>query len=185
MLIITLKGVVATPIVFLGYPFQFGHIREAVEKAAHGIAQVQVASDSLRGQILLHKIEGLMAEANLCIFDLTTHNPNVAAEFGIAHGRGYPWVLLYCTDESLNPRPERENSVFSDVKGWDSLLYRDAAHLEAELRSKLPELLSHLAKARADGNVRASVSAEHLKPSRPLSKDDPRLYLIMSTILPV
>lgn len=128
--------------IFLGYAFSLDYVRPAVEAAAAGHAEVVVASDVLRGKPLLHKIEDLMREADLCIFDLTLHNANVAAEFGIAHGKNYKYAILYCTDERLNPKPEHESSVFSDVKGWDSLLYADAAHLEAQLRHFLPELLS-------------------------------------------
>ena len=128
--------------IFLGFPFKLDGVRPAVERAAEGIARVLVASDYLRGKPLLHKIEEMMAAADLCIFDLTLHNPNVAAEFGIAHGRGHKYAILYCTDESFNPKPDHESSVFSDVKGWDSVQYSGLADLESQLRKYLPELLS-------------------------------------------
>ena len=127
--------------IFLGYPFALDYVRGCVERAAKGLARVSVASDLLRGQPLLHKIEAMMSEADLCLFDLTLHNPNVAAEFGIAHGRGYKYAILYCADEVLNPTPGRESSLFTDVKGWDSLLYTEPSELEAKLRHYLPELL--------------------------------------------
>mgnify|MGYP001298870518 CR=1 FL=1 len=128
--------------IFVGYPFALGYVPQVVERAANGHAIVVVASDVLRGKPLLHKIEDLMKEADLCLFDLTLHNANVATEFGLAHGRNYKYAILYCTDEHLNPEPERESSVYSDVKGWDSLLYTDEADLEIQLRRFLPELLS-------------------------------------------
>jgi hypothetical protein len=128
--------------IFLGFPFAIPEIRKAVERAADGIAKVIVASDVLRGKPLLHKIDEMMREADLSLFDLTLHNPNVAVELGIAFGRSYKLAILYCTDEQLNPRPETESSVFSDLKGWDSVLYHDLAELEAKLRPYLLELLS-------------------------------------------
>jgi hypothetical protein len=135
---------------------------------------------------LLEKIEQMMSEADLCIFDLTTHNPNVAAEFGIARGRGYAWAILYCTDETLNPKPKRESSVFSDVKGWDSILYQDESGLEAELRRLLPEYLANVVKCRASGNVGATV---HHSPPAPVPgttrRDAARLYLNVKTHSPV
>lgn len=129
------------PIIFLGYPFALNDLLVAVKRASKGLARVVVASDKLRGKPLLEKIEEMMSEADLCLFDLTTHNPNVAVEFGIARGVGYDVALLYCTDEKLNPKPEQESSVFSDLKGWDSILYRDKAELRTNLRRVLPDLL--------------------------------------------
>jgi hypothetical protein len=129
------------PSIFLGFPFTLEYVRPAVEAAAEGVARVVVASDVLRGKPLLHKIQDLMREADLCLFDLTLHNPNVAAEFGIAHGTNYKYAILYCTDERLNPKPGKESSVFSDVKGWDSVQYADAANLMSQLKRYLPELL--------------------------------------------
>lgn len=128
-------------ILFLGYPFALDYVRPAVEAAAGPSVDVIVASDVLRGKPLLHKIEDLMREADLCLFDLTLHNANVACEFGIAHGRGYKYAILYCTDEASNPKPGTDSSVFSDVKGWDSVIYADPLDLETQLRRYLPELL--------------------------------------------
>jgi len=149
------------PTIFLGYPFALTYVRPAVERAAEGLARIVVASDILRGLPLLEKIEQMMSQAQLCLFDLTTHNPNVAAEFGIAQGRSYAWAILYCTDETLNPKPERKSSVFSDVKGWDSILYGN----ETELRRLLPEYIANLAQVRTSGNIGATA---HHSPRHPL-----------------
>ncbi len=173
------------PTIFLGYPFALTYVRPAVERAAEGIARVVVASDILRGMPLLEKIEQMMSQARLCLFDLTTHNPNVATEFGIARGRGYAWAILYCTDETLNPKPGRESSVFSDVKGWDSILYGNEIELETELRRLLPEYLANLAQVRTGGNIGAT--AHHSPPApvaRAQRRDTPRLYLNVKTNLP-
>jgi hypothetical protein len=172
------------PVIFLGYPFALGYVRGAVERAADGLAHVAVASDILRGMPLLEKIERMMAEATLCIFDLTTHNPNVAAEFGIARGRGYSWAILYCTNETLNPKPGRDSSVFSDVKGWDSVLYDDEAGLERELRRLLPEYLAHVAQRRGGNVGAATYHPASITPDRAARRDAPRLYLNVKTNSP-
>jgi len=173
------------PTIFLGYPFALDHVRPAVERAAQGLARVVVASDILRGMPLLEKIEQMMSEANLCLFDLTTHNPNVAAEFGIARGRRYAWAILYCTDETLNPKPGRESSVFSDVKGWDSILYGNENELETELRRLLPEYLANLAQVRTGGNIGAT--AHHSPPAPVATKkaSQPLLRCLIKRFQPV
>lgn len=144
-------------------------MHQAVKRAADGIADVIVASDVLRGQPLLHKIEDMMSAADLCLFDLTLHNPNVAAEFGIAHGNGYKYAILYCTDEKLNPTPGRESSLFSDVKGWDSVLYSNPEELERKLRRYLPELLAAEAPASPSPlSIPRQAQAEHAFEVRPM-----------------
>ena len=128
--------------IFLGYPFRLKDIRSAVERGVGDLGKVVVASDTLRALPLLMKIERLIDDADLCLFDLTQHNANVAVELGIALRAGKKLAILYCLDEKLNPKPGMESSVFSDLKGWDSILYHDAAELESELRRLLPEYLS-------------------------------------------
>lgn len=128
--------------IFLGYPFALPNIRTAVEKAALGLARVLTASDELRGLPLLHKIEEMMAEADLCLFDLTLHNPNVATELGIAQGKRYNYGVLYSVGGTPEPAPGTESSLFSDLVGWDTLRYKDHNDLERQLRGYLPKLLS-------------------------------------------
>jgi hypothetical protein len=170
------------PVIFLGYPFALGYVRPTVEAAADGIAEVRVASDRLRGMPLLHKIEEMLEEADLCIFDLTTHNPNVALEFGLAHGKKYKYAVLYCTDERYNPQPEHESSVFSDIKGWDSIQYRDSVHLRSELGRLLPEYLQALKRPSQLLNVGSVPSLN--PPKFPNTSVRPRLYLDLRTIQP-
>lgn len=134
---------------------------------------------------LLEKIEHMMSEADLCVFDLTTHNPNVAAEFGIARGRGYAWAIIYCTNENLNPKPGRDSSVFSDVKGWDSILYDNEQDLESKLRRLLPEYVATVTQRRTQGNV--GITSHHYEPNPPpraVRRDVPRLYLKVITNTP-
>ena len=97
--------------VFLGYPFALTYVRPAVDRAADGQAQIIVASDVLRGQPLLHKIESMMQDADLCLFDLTLHNPNVAAvrqcRGRIRHGDRALLEARLAAREVLVSRPDR------------------------------------------------------------------------------
>ncbi|MDP9024274.1 MAG: hypothetical protein M3N13_02715 [Candidatus Eremiobacteraeota bacterium] len=154
---------------FLGYPFTLPDVRSTVEAAADGLAEVTVASDRLRGMPLLHKIEEMMAEADACLFDLTLHNPNVALELGIAHGRGYHYAVLYCTDQRLNPSPGRESSLFSDLQGWDSIRYSDLADLRKKLAFYLPEFIQNQSRRNASLPSGALTDAMLLKKSGTIS----------------
>ncbi len=87
------------PVVFLGYAFKWPVIRDAVTAAADGIATVTCADDTLTGMHLLEKIQEMMLQADLCLFDLTSHNVNVATEYGIARGLLLDPLILYNESE--------------------------------------------------------------------------------------
>jgi hypothetical protein len=127
--------------IFLGYPFAIPEIRPAVEAGCKGIANVLVASDRLRGKHLLAKIDEMIREADLSLFDLTLHNPNVAVEFGVAYTLGVKWALLYSTNPAHGAAPGNESRIFSDLQGMDSIPYPDFGTLTNELRRLLPEYL--------------------------------------------
>jgi len=128
--------------IFLGYPFAIPGIRLAVEAGCEGIARVLVAADRLRGKHLLVKIDEMIAEADLSLFDLTLHNPNVAVEFGLAYVRDAKWAILYSTDAKYKVAESSESRIFSDLEGMDSIRYPDFGTLTSELRRLLPEYLS-------------------------------------------
>jgi hypothetical protein len=150
------------PAAFLGYPFDLKWIRESVERAAQGVVKIVVASDVVRGKPLLIKIKDMMEESDLCLFDLTSHNPNVAVELGVAQGLGLEYLVSYCTDPIHNPRPDRASPIFADMEGWDAIRYSDAAGLERELRARLPEIAAHAANAKL---IRLSANASLPRPS--------------------
>ena len=129
-------------LIFLGYPFGISEIKSAVERAALGLAEVQVAADRLESIHLLDKIERMMAESHLCLFDATTHNVNVAIEYGIARGRRLNHRLLYCTDVAYVPKNHAPD-VFTDLKGIDSIRYSAFNELDPMLRAHLPKLLAN------------------------------------------
>ena len=71
----------------------------------------------------------MIEEATFSIFDITTWNPNVALELGIAVGLGEDYYILFNPEHD----PEQTN-VPSDLGGIDRLQYEDFASLKAELR---------------------------------------------------
>lgn len=132
-------------VVFLAYPFAITEIRAAVESAASGLARVKCADSDLTDLQLLEKIKGQMLDANVCLFDMTTHNVNVAVEYGFAKGLGLAPIILYSTADSF--RPPKEHDIFSDLRGVDSLRYSDFDALSKELRARLPQTLTSARKA--------------------------------------
>jgi hypothetical protein len=128
--------------VFLGYPFGVRQIRQAVEAAIADKAALECADDKLTDLHLLEKISQQMEVADLCLFDLTTHNVNVATEYGLARGMGLSPRILYCEDETYRVDVKLPD-VFSDLRGMDSLRYKTFAELEQSLRAYLPSLLAN------------------------------------------
>jgi hypothetical protein len=130
-----------TNTIFLAYAFRYPEVRAAVENAAHGLAIVKCADSQLTGQHLLDKIEVMMTEATVNLFDLTGYNVNVAVEYGLARGMKLSPYLLYNEDEAYRPSADIPD-VFADVRGLDGIRYRDFDRLSSRLRKYLPDLIA-------------------------------------------
>ncbi len=127
--------------VFLGYAFQIDQVRQSVEAACEGLADLACADNELTDLHLLDKIQRMMEQSDVCLFDLTSHNVNVAVEYGLARGLALRPIILY--NESPDYRPkEAHPDVFSDLRGMDSIRYRSFDELRSVLRSNLPHLLN-------------------------------------------
>jgi len=87
----------------------------SVEHAAHGLADVRIATSEWEAVHLLDKIDVQMREANLVLFDVSTWNINVAVEYGIARKASYNHRLLFCTDARYEAFRRGKTSVFSDI----------------------------------------------------------------------
>lgn len=127
--------------IFLGYPFRIPDIRTAVASAAKEYAELICADNALTDLHLLDKIRNMMLESDLCLFDLTTHSVNVAVEYGFARGLRVAPLILYCEDERYQTEAKTPD-IFSDLRGIDSLRYKQFEELEASLRARLPSLLA-------------------------------------------
>jgi hypothetical protein len=97
------------PVVFLGYAFKWPQIRDAVTAAANGIATVICADDTLTSMHRLEKIQEMMLQADLCLFDLTGQNVNVATEYGIA--RGLRWIRSFSTTIQRSSSPPNTSTM--------------------------------------------------------------------------
>ncbi len=139
--------------IFLAYAFRLHVIREAVKAAASGLATVVCADDILTDLHLLDKIKEMMSAADLCIFDLTSHNVNVAVEYGLARGLSLSTVLLYNEDEQYRPQGHVPD-IFSDLRGLDSVRYKTFDELSEKLRTKLPEALAQPRRRRVNADQR-------------------------------
>jgi hypothetical protein len=151
--------------VFLGYPFAIPEIRTAVEAGCSGIANVIVASDRLRGKHLLVKIDEMIREADLSLFDFTLHNPNVAVEFGIAYTLRRKWAILYSMHPEHQVDSLNASRIFSDLQGMDSICYPDFDTLAGELKRLLPEYLeaAHVGLNPAASTVGLDIAGNHVE----------------------
>lgn len=125
---------------FLAYPFSDVQIHAAVVRSCAGLAEVRTADKELTHLHLLDKIERMMEDADVCLFDLTGYNVNVAVEFGLARGRGLAPLILFnplASEQANSKTPD----IFSDLRGIDSLRYSSYDELERELRLRLPGIL--------------------------------------------
>jgi len=121
-------------------------------------AEVVTAASVLSDKHILQKIDEQMEQADLCIFDLTSHNANVALELGVAHKAPYPYLILYCTDPALNPKAE----IFADMAGWDSIRYGTPEELERIVRDRVvPHLMTLRRRVRVGrADVRPNLTVE-------------------------
>jgi len=118
--------------VFVGYPYSFpkDDYRGAfAEVGAEYEMTFIFADEEITNQHILEKISGMMARAAFSLFDVTTWNPNVALELGIAYGRGLDYYILFDPTQG-------DKDVLSDVKGIDRIEYRSLTELKTHL-SKL------------------------------------------------
>jgi hypothetical protein len=118
----------ANPQVFVAYPY-------AIPKAATDYRAVfrrigkkygvnfTYADAKITNKQILEKIE----EAEFAIFDVTTWNPNVALELGVAMGAEQDYYIVF------NPTNVNQGDVPSDLGGIGRLQYRSYAELEEEV----------------------------------------------------
>lgn len=117
--------------VFVAYPYSLEGYRDAIASAGNAVVELVYADETITNKHILEKITDLMKACDLCIFDLTGWNANVALELGVAIGLNLNYRVL------LNAKSQTD--VFSDMRGWDQLRYSDLN----ELQTKLDTLFRH------------------------------------------
>ena len=95
------------------------------------------ADEQITSQHILDKIAGYIRDCNFSLFDVTSWNPNVSLELGIAVGLGKKYFILF--NATID-----NNDVPSDIRGFDRVQYSSNTELEAKLNLLLKqELLNH------------------------------------------
>src|SRR5205823_5303380 len=106
--------------IFVAYPYE---LPEADYRRAFAAVEqrfgvtFEFADQMLTDTTVLVKIQAMMRQAFMSLFDLTGWNPNVALELGIAIGAQYPRRLLFDRTHYRNPRDD----VMADMQGWDRI----------------------------------------------------------------
>lgn len=100
--------------IFIGAPYggSFKSLQGALDDVPCRFA---VAKDYLENKQLLDICRNLIRWADFCLFDVSTWNPNVTLELGLADGLGVPYYIL------CNSRNQK--GVPSDIKGISRLTY--------------------------------------------------------------
>jgi hypothetical protein len=117
------------PNIFVAYPYSFSKrdYRAAFRRVAqqYGV-KFLYADERITNKQILDKIVGMIGESEFSIFDVTTWNPNVALELGVAIGSQQDYYILF------NPSNGQEHPP-SDLGGIDRLQYADYAELTEEV----------------------------------------------------
>ncbi len=122
-------------VVFVAYPYEKSKAdyRAAFSEVGEEFDVTFVYADErITNKQILDKIKNMIEEAAFSIFDITTWNPNVSLELGIAVGLGEDYYILF--DPTVD-----QTDVPSDIGGIDRLQYKDYATLKSELRRLLEQ----------------------------------------------
>ena len=129
------------PTCFVMQPFDKGKFdkryRDAFEPALAeaGFEAYRVDEDP-RTDVLIDAIEKGIREAQICLAEITTDNPNVWYELGFAYALGKP-VILTCCDE------ERDGALPFDIRHRSVIQYRsESASDFAELHRQIVQRAS-------------------------------------------
>jgi hypothetical protein len=122
------------PEVFVAYPYSFpaDDYREVFSaiSADFGVEFI-FADEQITNKHILDKIVGMIERAAFSLFDITTWNPNVALELGVAVGAKLDYYILFDPTKG-------EEGVPSDLGGIDRIQYASYK----ELREGLARLMT-------------------------------------------
>jgi len=112
--------------IFVAYPYKIEGYREALASTlTSDDVELVYADEHLADKHVLHKIEDMLGECDLALFDVTGGNPNVTLELGIAIAASHPYVVAVNNDAL--------GSLGADIHGWDQLRYRTVEELGTRL----------------------------------------------------
>jgi predicted nucleotide-binding protein len=84
------------------------------------------ADEEITNDYILEKIERMILEADFSLFDVTTWNPNVALELGLAYGLKRQIYILF------NPTMD-SSEVPSDIRGKERIQYNSYSELKTKM----------------------------------------------------
>jgi hypothetical protein len=147
------------PEVFVAYQYRFlkADYRRPFREIgkAYGV-KFTYADERITNKQILEKIEAMIDDAELSLFDVTTWNANVALELGISMGKQLDYYILF------NPNNDH-GDVPADLGGIDRLQYTDYAELEAEVSRLMRQQFGAPVKERdAKARERGAQVTEHL-----------------------
>jgi hypothetical protein len=127
------------PNVFVGYPysgpFNFPAFKTALDRIPF---RWYYADTGLATRHLLGILTSYISAVDFCIFDISTWNPNVALEIGLAEGLGVDYYIL------LNQKLKK--NVPADIQGLQRIEYVSVKSLDAD--GLIPQIVKYLVRER-------------------------------------
>ncbi|MCL4709262.1 hypothetical protein KJ068_29240 [bacterium] len=124
------------PNVFVGCPyggkFKFANFKSTLEKIPF---KFFYADTRLSSKHLLEILRKYISTADFCIFDISTWNPNVALEIGLAEGLGVEYYILL--------HRKLSKGVPSDIQGIQRIEYSTYDDFD-ERNGLLPQFIKYL-----------------------------------------
>jgi hypothetical protein len=114
--------------IFVAYPWDLYSSRAAYKKAftkleSPLLIKFLFAEERITSGHVLEKILEMIEETAFGIYDVSSWNPNVTLEYGLARGAG---AVAYI---AFNPDKTKLSDVPADVRGYDRLQYTDLEEL--------------------------------------------------------
>jgi len=135
---------------FVAYPYELPKVdyrRPFTDLASAFDVEFVFADERITNKQILDKITEMIVTCRFSLFDVTTWNPNVALELGIAMGRGRDYYLLFNPKHAENPKGR---DVPADLGGLDRIQYTSYAELEEGLTKLLAQEFGVQREERAD-----------------------------------
>lgn len=141
--------------VFVAYPYKLyrkDHYRRIFKQfeKTHQVTFI-FADEKITNMHIMQKIQSYIQAADFSIFDISSWNPNVTLELGLAIAKDASWYICF------NPDKTNTNEVPSDIRGIDRIQYKSLP----ELNGKLTALFDEKFQRREESLV--SKSMEHTK----------------------
>jgi hypothetical protein len=116
--------------IFVAYPYAIEHYRAQLALSlVNPPFELVYADEHVINDHVLRKIEAMLDECDLALFDLTGANPNVNLELGIAINAKHPYVVAVHKDFA--------HKLNADIQGWDGIRYETVEQLGQVLRDRI------------------------------------------------